>query len=77
MEELWNLTGTEKVPEKSSRKQGSTIAYDVRVEWPEGCDTSGQNDNTSKTPMTSQKDTLKSVECMSSFFSGVHNSETV
>jgi hypothetical protein len=75
LEELWALTGTETVPETGSRKQGSTIAYDVRVEWPEVCDASGLKDDTSKTPIKNHKDTLKCVECMSSSFLAVRNSK--
>jgi hypothetical protein len=75
LEDLWALTGTETVPGTRSCKQGSTIAYDVRVEGLEVCGASGLTDDTSKTPIKSQKDTLKCVEYMSSSFLAVRNSK--
>jgi hypothetical protein len=75
LEELSALTGTETVPGTGSCKQGSTIAYDVQVEGPEVCGASGLTDDTSKTPITSQKDTLKCMECISSSFLAVRNSK--
>jgi hypothetical protein len=75
LEDLWAVADTETVRETGSRKQGSTIAYDVRVDGPEVCDASRLKNDTSKTPINSQKDTLKCVECMSTSFLAVRNSK--